>query len=212
MHAPAGSSAAFVQAERRLLANAPQRSCFRRRKRLLLSLVALISLLASITFFFVTGYLIWTTVDYSMVLFVMAVFFFMETLGFAKYFVDIVLLKREKASWHLARNWVPLADFSCVLAAVFVESLLLPPGALADFVHQLGNLEPVYFWMSIQSCATLLVKLLSAVVLTIVHNRTVKRLLAAKYRTLDPEHFPWSRDVELMPALASAPPDDEDSI
>ncbi len=195
---------AFIDSERRIL-NRPT-TCWERSKNNVLRSVTLVSLLASVGFFLVTGYLIWTTVERSLVLFLMAVFFFMETLCFAKYFVDMIMLKKEKARWHLARVWVPLVDLVSVLIAAFFESLLLPCGALADFWHQASTLEPIYFWMSVQCMLTLIVKLLSTVFLTVVHVRTIKSLLAAKYRVLDPSNFGFTRDIELQ--LPSAPPDD----
>lgn len=197
---------AFIASERRTLSRPS--TCWERSKNNVLRSVTLVSLLASVGFFLVTGYLIWTTVERSLVLFLMAVFFFMETLCFAKYFVDMIMLKKEKARWHLARVWVPLVDLVSVLIAAFFESLLLPCGALADFWHQVSTLEPIYFWMSVQCMLTLIVKLLSAIFLTVVHVRTIKGLLAAKYRVLDPSNFGFTRDIELQ--LPSAP-DNSDS-
>ena len=199
--------ASFIQRERETLSRQP--TCWERSKNNVLRAVSLVSLLASVAFFLVTGYLIWTTVERSLVLFLMAVFFFMETLCFAKYFVDMIMLKKTKARWHLARVWVPLADLVSVLIAVFFESLLLPCGALADFWHQVYALEPIYFWMSVQCMITLSIKLISTLFLTIIHVRTIKGKLTARYRVLDPTNFPFTQDIELSP---TAPLADEDSI
>lgn len=198
----------YIHRERQILARPA--TCWESSKKRILLIITLVSLLGSVSFFLVTGYLIWSTVERTLVLFMMAVFFFMETLCFTKYFVDMILLKQEKANWHLARIWVPLVDLVAVLIAVFLESLLLPCGALADFWHQVYTLEPIYFWMSIQCMATLLLKLVSATFLTIVHQRTVKGLLSARYRIVDPNNYPFTQEIELDP---TAPPlDDTDSI
>lgn len=200
---------AFIASERRILGRPT--TCWERSKNNVLRSVTLISLLASLGFFLVTGYLIWATVERSLVLFLMAVFFFMEMLCFAKYFVDMIMLKREKARWHLARVWVPLVDLVSVLIAAFFESLLLPCGVLADFWHQAGTLDTIYFWMTIQCMVTLIIKLLSTIFLTAIHVRTIKRLLAAKYRVLDPSNFGFTRDIELQ--VPSAPPhEDSNSV
>lgn len=197
----------FIARERRILSE--PNTCWKRSKKKILRCVALTSLLASVGFFLVTGYLVWATVERSFVLFLMAVFFFMETLCFGKYFVDNLLLKKEKARWHLARIWFPFADLNCVLIAAFFESLLLPCGALADFWHQAGTLEPIYFWMSIQCMITLGVKVFSSIYLTVAHSRSIRSMLAAKYRVIDPANFPFTQDIELE---ATAPPLDDDDF
>lgn len=198
----------FIQREREILSRQP--SCWLRSKKNVLRVVTLTSLAGSLSFFLVTGYLIWATVERSVVLFSMAVLFFIETLWFVKYFVDMLLLKKETARWHLARSWVPLVDLVVLLFAVFFESLLLPCGALADYWHQVSTLEPIYFWMSIQCIASLSVKLVSAVFLTTVHYRTIKSLLGARYRIIDPTNYPQTQDIELHPSAPLL--DESDSI
>lgn len=153
------------------------------------------SLLCSIGYFCMSGYLIYALVERSMALFVMAVLFFAETLAFGKYFVDIALQKHDKAKWHVLRVWIPLADLVVICIAVFTASLLLPCGTVSDLWHEMSKLDSIQFWLVSSSMVILFVKIVTSISLTFVHVNKVVTLLPATTRILDPFNFPWTQQV-----------------
>jgi hypothetical protein len=148
-----------------------------------------------VAYFCTAGYLIYIIVERSMALFIAAVVFFLETLLFAKYFIDILLLRREKAKWYAHRVWVPLGDLVVVCMATFTASLLLPCGVVADLWHQLGALDSQQFWLTLSTLGLLLVKLCTAVALTVLHVRRLRALLPATLRVLDPYNYPYNTHI-----------------
>ncbi len=173
--------------------------CWNRKVRLVV--FSSLSLLASMTFFVASGYLIWTTVERTAVLFLMAAFFVAETLYFGKYWVNMLMLRRDKLTWHTGWVWFPMTDLVSVLIATFAESLLLPCGALADLWNQFSTLESLYYWLLVQSLATLAVKLITAISLTVLHYRGIMRLARATMRIDDPDNFPHTR--EIVPSVST---------
>jgi hypothetical protein len=153
------------------------------------------SLLCSAGYFCLSGYLIYAIVERSMALFVMAVLFFVETLAFGKYFINVALQRREKAKWHVVHSWIPLADLVVICIAVFTASLLLPCGTVGDLWHQMGQLESIHFWLTTSSMVILIVKIITSICLTYVHVNKVITLLPATTRILDPFNFPWTSQV-----------------
>lgn len=182
--------------------NQPRVACYRTWKFRFSSCTTL-SLLASLTFFFMSGYLIWTTAERTVVLFLMAAFFFVETIFFTAYCVDVLLMKRDKLKWHSSRIWFPMTDLVAVLMATFVESLLLPCGTLIGLWNQFSSLEELYYWLLIQTAVTLSVKTITAIALTTMHSRGLARLSNATHRLIDLDNYPHTREVALqeMPEL-----------
>ena len=172
-----------------------------------LSITASLSLLGSIGYFGMAGYLIYTIVERSMVLFITAVVFFVETLMFGKYVIDVLMLKRDKPKWHGLRIWIPFADLVAIEAAVFAASLMLPCGTVADLWHQLAALEFTQYWLVLLSMGILGTKLLTAAVLTYMHVTRLRVLLPATVRIVDPYNYPFDTHVRPPP---TAPVSDDD--
>lgn len=168
--------------------------CFRTR-RFRFILFASVSMLASAAFFLVSAYLIWIAVERTAVLFFTAAFFFTESMFFGKYWVGMLVSWRDKHKWHAVRLLVPMIDLVAVLMAAFLESLLIPAGALADLWNQFSTLEPLYFWLLIQILITLSVKTITTTALATMHYRGVIRLASATHRIIDLENFPHTRHV-----------------
>jgi hypothetical protein len=169
----------------------------------LITVAAVISLLCSLTFFSIAGYLVYETVERSFSLFIMAVLFFAETIAFAKYFIDILMLRRDKSSWHTKRVWVPFFDAYVVSIGITASTTLLPCGMLGDLWHQIYLLTDVYYYLVIVCTATSILKLLTASILTAIHVLRVLALQRNLATVPDYENFPYSRHV-----LPSAPNDE----
>jgi hypothetical protein len=161
----------------------------------LITVAALLSLLGSLTFFGIAGYLVYETVERSFSLFVMAVLFFAETIGFAKYSIDIIMLRRDKCSWHSKRVWVPFFDAYIVSIGITASTTLLPCGMLGDLWHQLYLLDDIYYYLVIVCTATTLLKLITAVVLTSIHVLRVLALQRNLATVPDYENYPYGRNV-----------------
>jgi hypothetical protein len=162
------------------------------------------SLLCSIGYFCMSGYLIYAIVERNMILFGMAVLFFVETISFGKYFIEMAMQRRDKAKWHAMRTWVPLADLVVICIAVFTASLILPCGTVANLWVLMAQLDSAAFWLVAGSMVILVIKIVTAATLTFVHVNRVVTLLPATTRVLDHFNFPFTRQV--IPP--TAPPED----
>jgi hypothetical protein len=174
-----------------------------------ITLAATLSMLCSVSYFCMAGYLIWAIVERSVVLFAMAALFFAETMTFAKYFIEIAMLKHDKAKWHVLRVWIPLSDLFVVSVAVFMASLLLPCGTVADLWHMMGQLESAQFWLVSGSMLTMTIKIITAICLTFIHVSKIITLLPATIRVMDTFNYPWTRQV---PAPTAPPLNDLDPL
>lgn len=171
----------------------------------LITLSAGLSLLCSITFFSVTGYLIYHTVERSFSLFIMSVLFFAECLGFGKYFIDILMLRRDEFAWHSKRIWVPFFDSYIIALAITASTTLLPCGMLGDLWNQMYLLSDDAYALVVICAATTLLKLLSASTLTGIHVHRVLGLHDHFETVPDYNNYPFNRTIR-----PTAPLEDDD--
>jgi hypothetical protein len=139
--------------------------------------MANISGAASLLFFGLTVILMFSLVERNLVLFVMAVLYCVETLLFLKYYVDIIFLFRMKFRWHANRVWVPLADLCVVTvaSAVAFNLLELQSDSSDPLSEQLFQATEQQTFAVIAVGLGLLFKLIGAVLLTLVHVRSIKQ-------------------------------------
>ena len=129
---------------------------------------------ASLLFFGLVVILMFSRIQHDLVLFVLSVLYCVETLLFFKYYIDIVCLFRMKFRWHANRVWVPLADLCVVTIAAAIAFNLLELDAEGSVIEQLFSTSDQQLFSVVSVAVGLLLKLISALMLTVLHVRTIK--------------------------------------
>jgi len=133
------------------------------------TLAGLISLLASISFFAVTWILAYDLVERNIAFFTLAVFYSVETISFSAYFFGLARLRFVSLRWTIHRIVVPLLDFTLSVVTAFIGSWLLPCGMILDFYNQFYLLNSLQLFSVIVIIVCLILKLVTAIVLTRFH-------------------------------------------
>ena len=136
--------------------------------------LANLSAAASVIFFGLTIALMLTLYERSMILFIMSVIYCVETLLFFKYYIDVVFLYRPKFRWHANRVWVPLADLCTVTIAAAIAFNLLELDEEGSLLGQLEAFSVRQIVAASAACLGLLLKLVTALLLTGLHIRLIK--------------------------------------
>jgi hypothetical protein len=165
------------------------------------TVIAFVSLLASLAFFSVSWILAYYAPQSSMSYFALVAVCSVECVFYIAYFVSVLRLRSITPSWNAHRMMLPLFDlFACLVAGV-VSSWMLPCGVLLDLydqLHLLGTPQAVAVCIVLASLA---VKLCTCGLLTYFHIRWAKRM--SRERPIDPHYY-----VELSPmspAVLSSP-------
>jgi hypothetical protein len=160
-----------------------------------ITLAALSSVLASLSFFAVAWLLATDLVARTFTSFVLAVLYTVETILFLGYFVSLVRLEHITPLWNTRRLLVPSADFILSLTAGFIGSWMLPCNMILDLPAQFHLLSTVQQISVLIVISSLAVKLFSAVVLSLWHLKLVTRL----YRDNNPRQYPLDEFYDQSP-------------
>jgi len=159
-----------------------------------------ISASASLLFFLFTVVLMFNMIQHSLALFVVSVFYVVESLLFFKYYVDIMCLFRYRFKWHANRVWVPLADLTAVTISAAIAFNLVEWDSEQALLEQLEQLPPNQMLGVVAVCIGLLFKLLAALLMTVFHIRLIKMQPTHKaYANLD--SFPYNPSAPALDAL-----------
>ena len=165
-----------------------------------------LSLLCSLCFFASTGYVVFSTVERSLILFVASVGFALETLVFGRYFFELVFLQRDKLNWHIRRSVWPALDFSTILAAVWTSTSLLPCGLFENFTVQIYLLQAPELVIIVSGVLALLVKCVTSICLTVAHIRRALLILKSSVdeelmeTVVDHNNWPLNKNVFSKPS------------
>lgn len=143
-------------------------------------MVALLSLLASLAFFSVSWVLAYYAPQRTMPFFGLVAVCSVECMLFSYYTVSIVRLTSVSAHWNIHRMMLPLSCLFLSLLAAVVSSWMLPCGVLLDLYDQLHLLGTAQGVCVIIVLLSLLLKLVTALLLTFIHIRWAKLSVRAR--------------------------------
>lgn len=168
-----------------------------------LKALGVLSLTASLLLMGVLAAVMWYRVTRDLVLFIGALIVVVEFLLFAYYCVTLIWFQRYKITWHAHRVWIPFYDLFWLAVAMAVSINLLEWSTEASALEQFSALTDAQRLSLIFVVAAMLVKLVTAHLLTLVHARILAYFARSLPSSAEMNTYPYGSN---LPESVKSPP------